>query len=49
MNELGVDCFIEVGPKNSLQKLVKQILPNARVFSVDSKESIKHMIGELYG
>lgn len=49
MNELGVDCFIEIGPKNSLQKLVKQILPDARVFSVDSKESIKQLIGELNG
>lgn len=49
MKELGVDCFIEIGPKNSLQKLVKQIIPDARVFSVDSKESIMQMIGELYG
>jgi len=49
MNELGVDCYIEIGPKNSLQKLVKQILPDARVFSVDSKESIKQLIGELNG
>ncbi len=49
MNELGVDCFIEIGPKNSLQKLVKQIVPVARVFSVDSKESIKQLIGELNG
>lgn len=49
MVELGVECFIEIGPKNSLQKLVKQINPNVKVFSVDSKESIKQMIGELYG
>jgi len=49
MRDLGVDCFIEVGPKNSLQKLVKQIIPDAKVFSVDSKESIKQMIGEIYG
>lgn len=49
MKEMGVDCFIEIGPKNSLQKLVKQIIPDARVFSVDSKESIKQMMGELYG
>lgn len=49
MKELGVDCFIVIGPKNSLQKLVKQIIPDARVFSVDSKESIKQMMGELYG
>ena len=49
MIELGVDCFIEIGPKNSLQKLVKQIYPEARVFSVDSKESIKLMLGELNG
>jgi [acyl-carrier-protein] S-malonyltransferase len=49
MIELGVDCFIEIGPKNSLQKLVKQIYPEARVFSVDTKESIKLMLGELNG
>lgn len=49
MKELGVDCYIEIGPKNSLQKLVKQIVPDARVFSVDSKESIKQMIGDLNG
>lgn len=49
MHELGVDCYIEIGPKNRLQKLVKQILPDARVFSVDSKASIKQLIGELNG
>lgn len=49
MRDCGVDCFIEIGPKNSLQKLVKQIIPDAKVFSVDSKETIKQMIGELYG
>lgn len=49
MNELGVDFYIEIGPKNSIQKLVKQILPDARVFSVDSKESIKQLLGEIYG
>lgn len=49
MIELGVDCFIEIGPKNSLQKLVKQIYPEAKVFSVDSKESIKLMLGEING
>ncbi len=49
MNDLGIDCFIEIGPKNSLQKLVKQILPNARVFSVDSKESIQQLLGEING
>lgn len=49
MHELGVECYIEIGPKNSLQKLVKQIVPDARVFSVDSKASIKQLIGELNG
>ncbi len=49
MIEMGVDCFVEIGPKNSLQKLVKQISPDVKVYSVDSKESIQQMIGELYG
>lgn len=49
MIEMGVECFVEIGPKNSLQKLVKQISPDTKVYSVDSKESIQQMIGELYG
>lgn len=44
----GFDTFIEIGPGNTLTKLVNAILPNARVFTVEKLNDIDRLKGELY-
>jgi len=41
MVELGVDTFVEIGPKNVLSKLVQQTTPNVRVFNVEKLEDLE--------
>lgn len=43
----GVDTFIEVGAGSTLAGLIGRILPNARVFSVDSPASAERAAGEV--
>jgi len=47
MNSEGVDYFIEVGPGNVLKKLIKQILPKAKVYNVFDSESLEKVIRRL--
>jgi len=47
MHEQGVDTFVEVGPKNVLSKLVKQTIPEARVFNVEKPEDAQKVLREL--
>ncbi len=47
MNSEGINCFIEVGPGNVLKKLIKQILPKAKVYSVCDPESLERVIKKL--
>ena len=47
MNSEGVNCFIEVGPGNVLKKLIKQILPKAKVYNVCDSESLEKVIRRL--
>lgn len=47
MNSEGINCFIEVGPGNVLKKLVKQILPKAKVHNVFDSESLEKVIKKL--
>lgn len=47
MNSERIDYFIEVGPGNVLKKLIKHILPKARVYSVCDSESLEKMINKL--
>ena len=47
MIEHGADTFIEVGPGNVLQGLIKKIDPNVRVFGVSDAESLKTTIQEV--
>ena len=47
MNLEGINYFIEVGPGNVLKKLIKQILPKARVYNVCDSESLEKVIKEL--
>jgi len=44
MNSEGINCFIEVGPGNVLKKLIKQILPKAKVYNVCDSESLEKVI-----
>lgn len=43
----GTDTFIEVGPGNVLQGLIKKIDPSVRVFGVSDAESLKQTIQEV--
>jgi len=40
----GVNCFVEVGPGDVLKKLIRQIMPGVRVFSVNDSESLQKII-----
>lgn len=47
INLEGINCFIEVGPGNVLKKLIKQILPKAKVYNVCDSESLEKIIRKL--
>ena len=47
MNSEGINYFIEVGPGNVLKKLIKQILPKAKVYNVCDSESLEKVIRKL--
>ena len=47
MNSEGINYFIEVGPGNVLKKLIKQILPKAKVYNVYDSESLEEVIRRL--
>ena len=47
MNSEGINCFIKVGPGNVLKKLIKQILPKAKVYNVFDSESLEKVIKKL--
>ncbi len=47
MNSERINYFIEVGPGNVLKKLIKQILPKAKVYNVCDSESLEKVIKKL--
>jgi len=50
MLEEGVDCFVEVGPKNVLSNLLKRIIPKGIVYGnyqVDDPSGVDRVVGEL--
>jgi len=47
INLEGINCFIEVGPGNVLKKLIKQILPKAKVYNVCDSKSLEKVIRKL--
>lgn len=47
MIDAGVDTFIEVGPGNVLQGLIKKIDPSVRTFGVSDAESLKNTVQEV--
>jgi len=44
MNSEGINYFVEVGPGDVLKKLVRQILPRAKVYNVCDSESLEKII-----
>jgi len=47
INSEGINYFIEVGPGNVLKKLIKQILPKAKVYNVNDSKSLEKVIKKL--
>jgi [acyl-carrier-protein] S-malonyltransferase len=47
INSEGINCFIEIGPGNVLKKLIKQILPKAKVYNVYDSDSLEKVIKKL--
>ncbi len=47
INSEGINCFIEVGPGNVLKKLIKQIIPKAKVYNVCDSVTLENVIIEL--
>jgi len=47
INSEGINYFIEVGPGNVLKKLIKQILPKAKVYNVCDSKSLEKVIRKL--
>jgi [acyl-carrier-protein] S-malonyltransferase len=44
INSEGIDYFLEVGPGNVLKKLIKQILPKAKVYNVCDSITLEKVI-----
>lgn len=47
MHKNGIDTFIEVGAGKTLSNLIKKILPEAKVFNVENKESLENTIKNI--
>jgi [acyl-carrier-protein] S-malonyltransferase len=47
MVQQGVDTFLEVGPKKVLSKLIRQTVPEVRVFSVEKVEDLEKVLKAL--
>lgn len=47
MNSEGINCFIEVGPGKVLKGLIKQIIPEAKVFNVFDSNSLKNVVEKI--
>lgn len=47
INTEGISCFIEVGPGDVLKKLIKQIIPKAKVYNVCDSITLDNVIIEL--
>ena len=49
MQAMGVELFVEISPKSTLDKLVKQIIPEAKVITVSDVKGIEALKGVLHG
>ena len=49
MQAMGVELFVEISPKSTLDKLVKQTIPEAKVITVSDVKGIEALKGVLHG
>jgi len=47
MNSEGIDCFVEVVPGKVLKKIIKQIIPQAKVYNICDSEYLEKAIKKL--
>jgi len=47
MIEDGINCFIEVGPKNILSRLIYRINPEVKTLNVEDIKTLERTIEEL--
>ncbi|GAH63009.1 unnamed protein product, partial [marine sediment metagenome] len=47
MNSEGINCFIEVGPGKVLRGLIKQIIPEAKIFNVFDSNSLQNVVEKM--
>jgi len=47
MNSKGINCFVEVGPGKILRGLIKQIIPESKVFNVFDSSSLQNVVEEM--
>lgn len=47
MNSDGINCFIEVGPGKVLKGLMKQIIPEVKVFNVFDSNSLQNVVEKM--
>jgi [acyl-carrier-protein] S-malonyltransferase len=47
MNSEGINYFIEVGPGKVLTELIKQIIPEAKIFNVFDSNSLKNVVEKM--
>ncbi len=47
MNSEGIDYFIEVGPGKVLKGLIKQIIPESKVFNVFDSNSLQNVVEKM--
>lgn len=49
MNSEGINCFIEVGPGKVLSGLIRQIIPEAKVFNAFDSNSLQNVVEKMKG
>jgi [acyl-carrier-protein] S-malonyltransferase len=47
MNFEGINCFIEVGPGKVLKGLIKQIIPESKVYNVFDSNSLQNVVEKM--
>ena len=47
MNSKGINCFVEVGPGKILRGLIKQIIPESKVFNVFDSSSLQNVVEKM--
>jgi len=47
MNSKGINCFVEVGPGKVLRGLIKQIIPESKIFNVFDSNSLQNVVEKM--